>query len=267
MTVAYRVELDRYSGPLDLLLFLVRRSELDLLDLPIAEITAQFQRYLAALQFLDLDQAGDFVVMASTLLEIKSRLALPNPEEEEVPVEVSDDPRGGLIQQLLEYKKFKEAAQALEERAAEWRERYPRLSDERPDAVRDQSSDRIKGVELWDLVSALSRVLERRVIEEESKIRYDDTPISVYVEQIGARVRELGRVGFTSLFDNASQRSRIIGIFLAILELLRHHGFHADQADAFGEIWILPPDVAHDSNVPEANGPVENVPHETLETP
>ncbi len=243
MTVTYRVELDRYSGPLDLLLFLVRRNELDLLDLPVAEITAQFQRYLSALQFLDLDAAGDFVVMASTLLEIKSRLALPNAEEEEVPVEVSDDPRGGLIQQLLEYKKFKEAAQLLEEGRAEWSERYPRLSDERPDAVRDQSADRIKDVELWDLVSALSRVLERRVIEEESKIRYDDTPISVYVEQIGARVREVGRVGFTMLFDNASQRSRIIGIFLAILELLRHHGFHAEQADAFGEIWIMPPEV------------------------
>ena len=267
MTVAYRVELDRYSGPLDLLLFLVRRSELDLLDLPIAEITAQFQRYLETLQqFLDLDQAGDFVVMASTLLEIKSRLALPNAEEEEVPVEVSDDPRGGLIQQLLEYKRIKEAAQLLDERGAEWGERYARLSDERPDAVRDQSADRIKGVELWDLVSALSRVLERRVIEEESKIRYDDTPISVYVEQIGARVRELGRVGFTTLFDNASQRSRIISIFLAILELLRHHGFHADQADAFGEIWILPPDVGQVSNLPEQAGQVENLPHERQES-
>lgn len=244
MTVEYRVELDRFSGPLDLLLFLVRRNELDLLDLPIAEITVQFQRYLAALQFLDLDQAGDFVVMASTLLEIKSRQALPNPdEEEEIPVEPADDPRGGLIQQLLEYKRFKEAAKALEERAAESLERYPRLSDERPDAVRDPSADRIKGVELWDLVSALSRVLERRVIEEESKIRYDDTPISVYVEQIGNKVREVGQVAFTALFDHTSQRSRIIGIFLAILELLRHHGFRANQVDAFGEIWILPPEV------------------------
>ena len=266
MAVDYRVELDRYSGPLDLMLFLVRRSELDLLDLPIAEITVQFQRYLSALQFLDLEQAGDFVVMASTLLEIKSRLALPNPEEEaEVPVETSDDPRGGLIQQLLEYKKFKEAAASLEERAAEWRERYPRLSDERPDAVRDLSGDRIKGVELWDLVSALSRVLERRVIDEESAIRYDDTPISTYVEQIGARVREVGKVAFTALFDKASQRSRVIGIFLAILELLRHHGFRADQLDAFGEIWILPPDVGHVSNVPEEAGHVENVRHERQE--
>ena len=241
MTTPYRIELDRFSGPLDLLLFLVRRNELDLFDLPIARITSQFQIYLSALQFLDLDLAGDFVVMASTLIEIKSRLILPSPEEEELPVETNDDPRSGLIQQLLEYKKFKEVAQLLEERAAEWQERYPRLSNERPDEARDQSSDRIKGVELWDLVSALSRVLERKVIEEESKIRYDDTPISTYIEQIGAKVRSEGKVPFTALFDDASQRSRIIGIFLAILELLRSHSFRADQSSDFGEIWILPP--------------------------
>ena len=142
---------------------------------------------------------------------------------------------------MLEYKKFKEAARLLEERAAEWQERYPRLSNERPDEVRDQSFDRIKGVELWDLVSALSRVLERKVIDEESKIRYDDTPMSVYIEQIGTKVRSDGQVAFTSLFDNASQRSRIIGIFLAILELLRHHSFRAEQSSDFGEIVILPP--------------------------
>ena len=88
---------------------------------------------------------------------------------------------------------------------------------------------------------ALSRVLERKVIEEESRIRYDDTPISTYVEQISAKVRNEGQAAFTTLFDNASQRSRIISIFLAILELLRHHSFRAVQADDFGEIWILPP--------------------------
>ncbi len=236
-----RFELDRYSGPLDLLLFLVRRNEIDLCALPIAEITAQFQRYLIALQFLDLDLAGDFVVMASTLIEIKSRIVLPSSEEEELPVDADEDPRSGLIQRLLEYKKFKEAAKALEERAAEWQERYPRLTNERPDSGRDPSSDRIKGIELWDLVSALSRILERKVIEEDSKIRYDDTPISTYVEQIGNKVRAEGQVAFTALFDNASRRSRIIGIFLAILELLRHHSFRAEQSSDFGEIWLLPP--------------------------
>lgn len=260
MTTLYRVELDRFSGPLDLLLFLVRRNELDLLNLPIAQITSQFQRFMSALQFLDLDLAGDFVVMASTLIEIKSRLVLPSTEEEEILVETTDDPRNGLIQQLLEYKKFKEAAHALEERAAEWQERYPRLSSERPEDARDISSDRIKGVELWDLVSALSRILERKVIQEESKIRYDDTPISTYVEQIGAKVQSEGKVAYTTLFDNAAQRSRIIGIFLAILELLRHHSFRAEQSECFGEIWILPPEVITDPNTQSMPEPIASGP-------
>ncbi len=249
-----RIELDRYSGPMDLLLFLVRRNELDLRKLPIAEIATQFQRHLIALQFLDLDLAGDFVVMASTLIEIKSRMVLPSSEEEEVPVDADEDPRSGLIQRLLQYKKFKEAAKALEERAAEWQERYPRLTNERPDSGRDPTSDRIKDVELWDLVSALSRILERRVIDEESKIRYDDTPISTFVEQIGNKVRTDGQVAFTALFDNASRRSRIIGIFLAILELLRHHSFRAEQSAEFGEIWLLPPaEAAPDQQLATSN--------------
>ena len=237
----YRVELDVFTGPLDLLLYLVRRSELDIINLKIAEITQQFQQYLTVLEFIDLDQVGDFVVMASTLVEIKSREVLPRPEEEEVPIESTDDPRGELIHQLLEYKKFKDASKALEDRAAEWQERYPRLSDDRPAVGKDPSADHIKEVELWDLVSALARVIERKVIEEEANIRYDDTPISVYIERIGEQVRSEGRVAFTSLFDQTSLRSKIIGLFLAILELLRNHHFRAEQADDFGEIWIMPP--------------------------
>jgi segregation and condensation protein A len=243
---AYRVELDLFSGPLDLLLYLVRRNEVDILDLPIARITAQFQEFLEVLQVIDLDVAGDFVVMASTLAEIKSRLVLPQPEEQagveiERPID-GDDPRSELIHRLLEYKQFKDAALRLEERAAEWQERYPRLSDERPVAGRDRAADRIKEVVLWDLVSALGRVLRRKEVEEEARIRYDDTPIHVYVEQIGTRVRTEKEVRFSSLFDRETMRSRIVGMFLAVLELLRHHGFRAVQEEACGEIWIYPPE-------------------------
>jgi segregation and condensation protein A len=238
----YRVELDVFSGPLDLLLYLVRRNEVDILDLPIATITAQFQKFLDILGFIDLEITGDFIVMASTLAEIKSRLVLPrSAEEDEEAPEGDEDPRSDLIKQLLEYKKYKDAAVALEERAAAWQERYPRLTDDRPTAGKDPLRDRIKEVELWDLVSALARVVERTVIEKEAKIRYDETPISVYVDAIGQRVREEGRVAFTSFFDGETLRSKIIGIFLAILELLRHHGFHAIQEVDFGEIWVMPP--------------------------
>ena len=239
----YRVQLDSFSGPMDLLLYLVRRDEIDIVRLPIAKITAQFLEFLDVLQLLDLDLIGDFVVLASSLIEIKSRQVLPRAEEEETAGELplADDPCGELIQQLLEYKRYKDAATALEQQAAEWQERYPRLSDERPTIGKDPSADSIKEVELWDLVSALSRVIQKKVVESTSRILYDDTPISVYIERIGARVREAGKVSFSEFFEGTNLRSKIVGLFLAVLELLRHHGYRAEQPSEYGEIYILPP--------------------------
>ncbi len=242
--MSYRVELDLFTGPLDLLLYLVRRHELDIRNLPVAEVTRQFRDYLSVLELLDLDLVGDFVVMASTLAEIKSRMVLPQVEEDPAPAEEprgQDDPRHELIHRLLEYKRFKDAATALEERAADWQRRYPRLSDERPGRGRDPAADRIKEVELWDLVSALGRVLQHKDVEERASIRYDETPIQVYADQIAERVRREGEVGFTSLFDEEIRRSTIVGMFLAVLELLRHHGFRAEQDQDFGPILIRPP--------------------------
>ncbi|SFH58060.1 segregation and condensation protein A [Planctomicrobium piriforme] len=240
----YRVELELFTGPLDLLLYLVRRDEVDIVDLPIAKITRQFQEFLEVLQVLDLDLIGDFVVMASTLVEIKSRSVLPSEnEEEEQPLAetANGDPRSDLIRQLLEYKQFKDAATALDERAQQWQERYPRLTDERPSAGKDHSADRIKEVELWDLVSALGRILKRKEVEENATIRYDETPIQTYVEQIGARIRAAGTVPFSTLFDTETIRSKIVGMFLAVLELIRHHGYRCEQPADFGEIMLLPP--------------------------
>jgi segregation and condensation protein A len=238
----YRVQLDVFSGPLDLLLYLVRRDEIDATQLPIARITDQFLEFLKVLEFLDLDTIGDFVVLASTLMEIKSREVLPQtPADAPEELPEQDETQSALIARLLEYKKYKDAASALEQRAAEWQERYPRLHDDRPVIGRDHSADPIREVELWDLVSALSRVLQKKVVEQTSSIRYDDTPISTYVEHIGKRVRGEQRVAFSSLFEGTNQRSKIIGLFLAILELLRHHGFRAEQTEDYGEIFILPP--------------------------
>ncbi|MEC7556663.1 MAG: segregation/condensation protein A [Planctomycetota bacterium] len=239
-SLAYRVELDLFSGPLDLLLYLVRRNELEIVNLQVALVVGQFQDYLEVLSAIDLDIVGDFIVMASTLTEIKSRMVLPQEKEDTEP-DFEEDPRSDLIQQLLEYRKFKDAAQRLEDRAAEWQERYPRLTDDRPRTGRDASRDRIKEVELWDLVSALGRVLKLQDKTKQSSILYDDTPIAVYTERIGARVRSENQVAFTSLFGNETLRSKVIGMFLAILELLRHHGFRAQQEAEYGEIWILPP--------------------------
>jgi segregation and condensation protein A len=241
---SYRVTLSFFSGPLDLLLYLVRRDEYSTRDLSLSRLTSQFVEYLSVLEVIDLELASEFVVVASTLLEIKSREVLPAENElvdelEEVPL--NDGPASGLIKKLLEYRRIREAAQALENQAIEWQARYPRLSDERPVIGKTPSADRIKEVELWDLVSALGRVLKKDEVQAEGRILYDDTPIEVYVEQIGARVRAEGEVFFTKLFDQETIRSRIVGMFLAILELLRHHGYRAVQEGLFGEIRVLPP--------------------------
>jgi segregation and condensation protein A len=243
---AYRVQLDSYEGPLDLLLYLVRRAEVEIVDLPLAKIVGQFHEFLDVLQAIDLDEIGEFVLMASTLAEIKSREVLPRNDdgpveaEEERPLDAAN-PRSELIHRLLEHKRFKDAAKTLEERAAQWQERYPRLSDDRPTAGKDHSADRIKDVELWDLISALGRVLKRKDVEDVGRIRYDDTPIHVYVEQIGTRIRQSPGLVFSSLLEPESQRSKIVGMFLAVLELLRHHGFRAAQSADFGEITMYPP--------------------------
>ena len=238
--IPYRVELDLFSGPLDLLLYLVRRNELDVRNLLVSQVVEQFLEYLEILKAIDLDIVGDFIVMAGALAEYKSRLVLPQQTENSEP-DLDDETGIDLIPQIIEYRKFKEAARLLEDQAAEWQERFPRLSDDRPPARRDVSQDKIKHVELWDLVSALSRVLKLQDAQEQSHIRYDDTPIPVYIERIGQRVRSEKKVAFTSLFDNETLRSKIIGMFLAILELLRHHSFRAAQETEYGEIWILPP--------------------------
>jgi segregation and condensation protein A len=237
----YRVQLDVFEGPLDLLLYLVRKQEVDIVELPIAPITARFLEFLEVLQIIDLDTVGDFVVMASALVEIKSRLVLPGPEEPPELVEATDDPRADLVRQLLEYKRYKDAAKLLEEHAAEWQQRYPRLSDDRPRGGGDPSQDLIKEVELWDLVSALSRVLRANSDQSPASIVYDDTPIAVYIERIKERVMAEQQVSFSSFFAGTNSRSKIVGIFLAILELLRHYGFRAQQPEAYHEIWILPP--------------------------
>ena len=125
----FRVDLDLFRGPLDLLLYLVRKHELDVVDIPIAAVTEQFLEYLAVLEQIDVDACGDFLDMASTLIEIKSRAVLPG--EEEVAGEL-EDPRQELVRRLLEYKQYRDAASMLEERSREWRERFPRMANDLP---------------------------------------------------------------------------------------------------------------------------------------
>src|SRR3954451_7704094 len=152
----FRVQLEVFRGPLDLLLFLVRKHELDVRDLPIALITDQYLEHLELLAQLDVNEVGDFLELASTLVEIKSQLVLPRGGEE---AEAWGDPRDQLVERLLEYKKYKDAASLLDERSRDWQQHYPRLANDFAPRPTDPAGQPIREVELWDLVSAMGRIL------------------------------------------------------------------------------------------------------------
>ena len=233
----FRVELNIFRGPLDLLLYLVRKHEVEIVDLPIAAITDQYLEYLAVLEQLDVGAVGDFLGVASTLIEIKSQQVLPRGDEIE---DGPEDPRQELVRRLLEYKKYRDAASLLQQRSRDWQQHYPRLSDDLPPRRRDPAEQPIHEVELWDLVSAFGRIMRDTEASKPSNIVYDDTPIHVYMSRIHARLIEEGRLSFSALFQPGMHRSTLVGIFLAVLELVTHHHVRVEQNGLFGEIWILP---------------------------
>jgi len=234
----FRVQLDTFSGPLDLLWYLVRKHELDILDIPIAVVTDQYLEMITVLEQIDVNAVGDFLEVATRLMEIKSKLMLPRHEEVETE-EAIEDSRHDMVQRLLEYKKYKDAASMLEERGRDWQQRYARRVNDLPTAKVDPTEQPIQEVELWDLVSAFSRVVRDNADATPSAIRYDDTPIETYMAQIRERLADEPRLAFTSLFKQDMVKSQLVGIFLAILELIRHHQVQVEQADLFGEIWIV----------------------------
>ena len=235
--IDFRVDLNVFRGPLDLLLYLVRKHEVEITDIPIATITDQYLEYLAVIERLDVNAVGDFLAMASWLIEIKSQQVLPRSDEVEDELE---DPRQELVRRLLEYKKYRDAASILEERSRSWQQRYSRLSTDLPRHERDLAGEPIQEVELWDLVSAFGRIMRETEAARPSSIVYDDTPIHVHMGRIHARLLEKGRLSFRELFDPSMHKSKLVGIFLAILELVRHHHIRVEQNTLFGEIWILP---------------------------
>jgi segregation and condensation protein A len=235
--IDFRVDLNVFRGPLDLLLYLVRKHEVEITDIPVAMITDQYLAYLAVIEQLDVNAVGDFLAVASLLIEIKSQQVLPRSDEVEDELE---DPRQELVRRLLEYKKYRDAASILEERSRSWQQRYSRLSTDLPRHERDLAGQPIQEVELWDLVSAFGRIMRETEAARPSSIVYDDTPIHVHMSRIDERLLEKGRLAFCDLFDPTMHKSMLVGIFLAILELVRHHRIRVEQNTLFGDIWILP---------------------------
>lgn len=238
----FKVELEVFSGPLDLLLYLVKKHEVDVTEVPIARIATEFVAHLDVLQEMAIDQVGEFVELASVLLEIKARALVPRPEETEEPVELV---REDLVQRLLEYKQFRDAAAILEDRARQWELRFPRTSADPAVARGEPVPVTIADVHVWDLVGAMSRVLQKREKRRPRQIVHDDTPIEKHIDRIEALVNDKGRVAFSELFDDDMPRSRIVGIFLAVLELVRRGRLATRQDRLFDEIWLEPAAARH----------------------
>ena len=236
----YRVNLDIFAGPMDLLLYLVRKEEVDIYDIPIAKITDQYLRYVEILKQLDMDLAGDFLVMAATLMEIKSAMLLPRAEPEQMAAEESGDPRAELIRQLLEYKKFKDAANRLSAAAERHQERFGRptslidrlVPDAEPEIDMDQAS-------IWDLLEAFDTVCKATGFHAgyTGHIQ-DDTPIDLYQIEVLHRLQTEGPLTFERIFDAKPNRLVMVGIFLALLELIRDKLVWAEQAENSPQIYV-----------------------------
>ena len=253
MTTEYRVHLDAFEGPLDLLLHLIRRAEVDVHDIPIGTVTDQYIAHLEGIERIDIDLAGEFLVMAATLMEIKSRMLAPAETRERGERESAGDetdPRQELVRQLLEYKKYRDAGEALDERRHEWGRRSPAgpVGIDR-DALREASGDELDLEDLGvvDLCEAFARIVEAVDFERvgDHEVVVDDTPIELHAEDIMDRLARDGEAGESGRKRMTLQqvfrgrtRSEMLGLFLAMLELLKEQRLGAKQDEESGLIWI-----------------------------
>ncbi|NBB83385.1 MAG: segregation/condensation protein A [Alphaproteobacteria bacterium] len=241
----YRVELDVYHGPLDLLLYLIRRDEIDIHDIPISHITEQYLKYLETIRALDINLAGEFLVMAATLMEVKSAMLSPPTDEQDESGESGltaaddpTDPRYELIHQLLAYKRFKDAAMDLDERRERFEARFARAPAE---ADRDHAPTvelDLEDVSLWDLVEAFSRMMDQVGLRRsEHEVVDDDTPIELHVTDLADRLGREGPMTLQQAFEGR-RRGEMIGLFLAMLELVRQRRLHVRQPDPAAPIEL-----------------------------
>lgn len=231
---------DTFNGPLDLLLHLIRRDEMDIYDIPIARLAASYQEEIQKLEIINFDEGIEFLDLASTLVEIKTRMLLPPEERQDGDDDEDDafDPRSGLVEALLEYRRFKDAARLLGEMADEQTRRFPRVAPPLDVQFSDSAEETADSL---DLLSAFQGMLLRIVPREESNvIHYSEVPTSVRIEQISTVLREIGRTRFSLLLSGNPDRQEMVGFFIAMLEMIRQGRLIARQADNFTDIILEP---------------------------
>jgi segregation and condensation protein A len=232
---AYPVRLQNFEGPLDLLLHLIKKNELNIYEIPITLITAQYLEYIDLMQELNLDIAGEFLVMAATLIHIKSRMLLPRPDPTQEDPE--EDPREALVRRLLEHQKFKAAAELLHERetlrSAQWT---------RPDGpiaeIAGEAPEPEIEVDLFSLISAFRNVVERAKARPKVYLPAEQIPIETRIEQLMERLSETEACGFEDLFDDVQTKPGLVVTFLALLEMIRLKLIRVFQSSALGPIRV-----------------------------
>ncbi|MCC6848958.1 MAG: segregation/condensation protein A [Deltaproteobacteria bacterium] len=234
--MSYRVKLEVFEGPLDLLLHLIKKEEVDIYDIPVARITDEYLQYLGLLDSMNLDVAGEYLVMAATLTHIKSRMLLP-PSDDETE-EPDEDPRADLVHQLVEYQRFREAAAALGERPVLTRDvfrREPAVPDRDPG-----EGVRLRDVTVADLLEAFREVMERALRESFHEIVHEEISVDECERLIVRRMELDGPLRFRDLFVGLPSRRRLVATFLALLELVKRQEIHARQEEDGAEILLFP---------------------------
>jgi len=253
---AFPVKLSNFEGPLDLLLHLIKKHEVDIHDIPIALITAQYLSAIAFMEEFDLDVAGEFLVMAATLIHIKSKMLLPRPETAAGVEGEVEDPRDMLVRRLLEHQKFKAAAGLLHEReqlrAAQWLRPDGRVAELAGDDYEPELE-----VDLFSLMNAFQAVVDRLKLRPKVLLPPEEIPVEVRIEQLLARLSETEALGFEDLFSDIEDRRGMIVTFLALLEMIRLKLVRVFQSGSFGPIRVYkrarPADAPHPIGDPEEN--------------
>ena len=231
----YQVRIENFEGPLDLLLHLIKKNEINIYDIPIAMIAQQYLEYIEAMKDLNLNIAGDFLVMAATLLQIKSKMLLPVDETAE-DEEDGPDPREELVRRLLEYKTYKEAARQLDGQEKLWREIFSR--EQAPPVEVETDETLLEDVSLFDLVDALKGILDRNPGKRLMEIIPDNLTVRERMNLILETLEGKDSVSFAALFEKSCHRMVIIVTFLAMLELIRLRVARVFQAETFGPIMV-----------------------------
>ena len=234
----YKLKLETFEGPLDLLLYLVKKNEINIYDIPIAQVTEQYLEYIDLMKFLNLDIVGDFLVMAATLIHIKSKMLLP-PDPSEVEPE-EKDPRDELVQRLLEYQKFKEIAQDLEQKACVRQDLFPRLVDEeKMTELKEEAKEVFFEVTLFDLITAFTKALRRLPPEKAYEIMQEEYTVDQKIHDILHLLMNQDCIVLNELLGRAKTKMEIIVTFLGILELIRLKEIVVVQRHLFDEIEII----------------------------